>query len=74
MVRTTEGVLIETDPACRELILHWSVSERFVLKSDLGPRHLLVKSEAVAGIQERLRALNDELNYTPGLEETGEGD
>ncbi len=74
MVRTTEGTLIECDPAARELIMFWGQKDRFVLKSDLGPTHLLVKTEAVADIQQRLRALNDELNFTAGLHTTGNED
>lgn len=50
-VRTTAGTLISCDPAARELILFWSATERFVLKSDLGPDKLLVKTEAVELIQ-----------------------
>jgi hypothetical protein len=71
MVRTTEGTLIECDEAARELILFWSQKERFVLKSDLGPRHLLVKSDAVPFIQQKLREHNDELHFTA---QTGEAD
>ena len=72
MVRTTEGTLIECDEAARELILFWSQKDRFVLKSDLGPRHLLVKSDSVAFIQQKLRDLNNELNFTPKEGEGGE--
>ncbi len=46
-----EGTLITCDPAARELILYWSQTERFVLKSDLGPTKLLVKADSVELIQ-----------------------
>lgn len=65
--------MITCDPAARELILHWSLTERFVLKADLGPTKLLVKKEAVALIQQKLKEHNDELNFTAKIDATGLG-
>ncbi len=53
-MRTTEGTLITCDAAARELIIFWSQTERFVLKSDLGPNKLLVKTDSVELIRVRV--------------------
>lgn len=67
MVRPQPGTLIRCDPAARELLLHWSEREKFVLR-EVDAHHLLVKTDSLAFIRERFEAMNDELNFVAPLE------
>lgn len=55
------------DAAAKELIMFWNQKERFVLV-EIDDEHILVKSDAVEVIRQRLKDMNDELNYDAPLE------
>lgn len=69
MVKVVRGVLIKCDSAARELILHWNVTEKFVLRAELDSDHVLVRADALPSIVQRFRELNAELNYVPPLDQ-----
>lgn len=69
MVRAVRGgTLVRVDAAARELLLHWSSKEGFVLR-EVDGEHLLVRTDALPLIRERFEAMNGELNFEAPLEQ-----
>ena len=69
MPRAYEGVLIKTDAALRQYILHLDEQQQktgasFVVSSDLDDHHLLVKEEALEMIQQKVEELQNSNSFS----------
>ena len=69
MPRAYEGVLIKTDAALRQYIMHLDEQQQktgasFVVSSDLDDHHLLVKEEALEMIQQKVEELQNSNSFS----------
>ena len=65
MVQVTKGVLIECDPAMKQLLIHLDetlkLGTRFV-QADLDPTHLFISQDALRPLKEQIDDLMDRIS------------
>ena len=77
MSASYEGILIKTDAAVKQYLLHLDEQQQregagaqsFVISHDLDDRHVLVKEWAVQMIQEKVEELQKSNSYNKGDEQ-----
>lgn len=63
MVKAVKGILIECDPAAREVLLKLNVKEKFIIE-DLDSTHLFINSTHLERVQRALDELMNSNTYT----------
>lgn len=66
MVNVLKGVLVECDPAMKQLLLHLDETNEFGRKfviQDLDETHLFISVDIVETLQERIDDLMDKLSF-----------